>query len=168
MGTDPFLRPAVRGLVVTDAGEILMTRLVYPHGSYWVLPGGGIEPDEDEFAALARELNEEVGLANPEIGAIVWHRSHVFDIGAIAPDGRRYEGQRETVFEVRTQRFDPSPMLTPDQLRAENLHECRWWSVAEIESYTGTDFFAPPDIARLVRDHLSDGPPREPRIIVQE
>ena len=38
--------------------EILMVR----HRHFWTLPGGGIDPGEDESAAAIRELFEETGL----------------------------------------------------------------------------------------------------------
>lgn len=164
----PFLRPAVRGLVIDRDNHILMARLVYAHGAYWVLPGGGIEDGEDTHRALTRELHEEVGLHDVVIGPALWNRSHVFDINSFAPDGRPYEGQRETVFEIRVERFTPTPLLTVDELHAENLHEVKWWTLDEIERYDGSDFFAPPNIVELVRAYVSDGPPHEPLEIVQK
>lgn len=157
----------MRGLVIDGNNLILMARLVYPHGAYWVLPGGGIERDEDMHAALRRELHEEVGLVDARVGPALWHRSHVFDIGAVAPDGRRYEGQRETVFEVRVDNFEPRPFLNVEQLREENLHELRWWSLDDIESYDGSDHFAPPNVVDLVRAYVDSGAPSEPVEIFQ-
>ena len=65
------IRTAVRGLVIDDDDHVLMVRLVFPHGAYWVLPGGGIDEGEDVLDALRRELREETGLADPVIGAPV-------------------------------------------------------------------------------------------------
>ena len=162
-----FLRPAVRGLVIDDDNDILMARLVYPHGVWWVLPGGGIEPGEDQRAALVRELEEEIGLVGAPIGAALWRRSHVFNIDSVAPDGRRYEGQQETVFVVRVARFMPTPSLSTEELRAENLHELRWWTLDDIERYDGSDFFAPQNVADLVREFVMNGAPTEPVEIFQ-
>jgi hypothetical protein len=33
----------------------------------------------------------------------------------------------------RRERFEPSPALSWDQLRAERLHELRWWHIDEVE-----------------------------------
>ena len=55
----------VAGALVRD-GRVLLchrseTRASYP--GVWDLPGGHVEPDEDEHAALLRELAEELGIA---------------------------------------------------------------------------------------------------------
>ncbi|MGA1362241.1 MAG: NUDIX domain-containing protein [Ilumatobacteraceae bacterium] len=155
-----LIRTAVRGLVIDHDDRVLMVRLVFPHGAYWVLPGGGIDEGEDMLDALRRELHEETGLVDPEIGPHVWNRLHEFRM--VDAGGREWHGQRESVFLVRTGRFDPAPAFSDAELRAENLHGHRWWSVDEIEGHTGPDVFAPRDIAVHVRSVLRHGPPAVP------
>ncbi|MFM8794451.1 MAG: NUDIX domain-containing protein [Acidimicrobiales bacterium] len=153
-------RPAVRGLVIDDDDRVLMVRLVFPHGAYWVLPGGGIEEDEDMLEALRRELREETGLVDPPVGAHVWNRLHEFRL--VDSAGTEWHGQREAVFLVRTERFGVRPSMTTEQLLAENLHEHRWWTVDDIAAYDGTDLFAPRDIHVHIRAVLRHGPPAVP------
>lgn len=153
-------RPAVRGLVIDGADHVLMVRLVFPEGAFWVLPGGGIDEGEDVLDALRRELREETGLDEPTIGGHVWNRLHEFRLVDTA--GVEWHGQREAVFLVRTERFDITPSMSTEELRAENLHEHRWWSLEEIAGYSGDDVFAPRDIHVHVRAVLENGVPAVP------
>ncbi len=153
-------RPAVRALVLDPGGHVLMVRLVFPHGAWWVLPGGGIDEGEDVLDALRRELHEETGLTDPVIGAHVWNRLHEFRL--VDGDGTVWDGQHESVHMVRTERFDINPSMSTEQLRAENLHEHRWWSVEEMAASDGTDLFAPRDIHVHLAAVLAGGPPAVP------
>lgn len=59
------LRQAARAVLVDREGRVALMRV--ERDDYHKLPGGGIEGDEDVYAALRRELQEEAG-ANVEIG----------------------------------------------------------------------------------------------------
>jgi ADP-ribose pyrophosphatase YjhB (NUDIX family) len=154
------LRPAVRGLVIDTDERVLLVRLVFPHGAWWVLPGGGIAHGESDIDALHRELAEEIGLTCPEIGPIVWIRTHVFDV--VDSDGLQWQGQRETVYMVRTDPLTPSPQMSPDELAAENIDEIRWWTMSELHQYAGPDHLAPADLSAHVETILRQGIPDVP------
>ncbi len=156
----PRLRPAVRGLVIDGRDHVLLVRLVFPEGAYWVLPGGGIDEGEDVLAALHRELREETGLAEPTVSGHVWNRVHEFRL--VDNAGTVWGGQRESVFLVRTERFDIAPSMSTEELRAENLHEHRWWTLDEIRGYAGDDVFAPRDLHVHLRAVLENGVPAVP------
>lgn len=154
------IRPAVRGLVMDHDNHILMVKLVFPHGSWWVLPGGGIDDGEDHHSALHRELHEETGLRDATIGAPVWNRVHLFQM--TDTEGRHWDGQQETVYMVRTERFTPQPHFSDAELQRENLFEHKWWSVSELLAYNGTDNFSPPDLASFVHVVVNNGVPVTP------
>lgn len=163
--TEKRLRDAVRALVLDPSDRVLLVRLVFDHGAFWVLPGGGIDHGESVLDALCRELLEETGLRDPVIGPCIWNRVHEFEMTDTA--GVRWNGQRESVHLVRTDFFEPVPGFSVEELRNENLHEHRWWSMDEITAYEGRDVFAPRDIAHYVRLVLELGPPSVPFEIVQ-
>jgi 8-oxo-dGTP diphosphatase len=48
--------------VVVDDGAVVLMRRIRDSTTYYVLPGGGIEPDETAEHACIRELREETGL----------------------------------------------------------------------------------------------------------
>ena len=154
------LRPAVRGLVINTDERVLLVRLVFPHGVWWVLPGGGITDGETDIDALHRELAEEIGITSPHIGPLVWNRTHVFDV--VDSDGVQWQGQRESVYLVRTEPFAPAPHMSPEELTAENIGEIRWWTMSEIQQHVGPDFLSPTDLATYVEFILREGIPDVP------
>jgi 8-oxo-dGTP diphosphatase len=63
--------PCVGGLAYDDEGRLLVVqRANEPGRGLWSLPGGRVEPGEDDAAALVREMAEETGLV-VQPGALV-------------------------------------------------------------------------------------------------
>ena len=120
----------------------------------WATVGGGLEPGETHEDAARRELLEETGLELTELGAPVWTRTHVFDLGI------HWDGQTELYFFVRTPSFEPRPRHTWEQLNAENMTAIRWWTLEDLEATDAV--LAPRRLPSLVRDLLLHGPPAEP------
>jgi 8-oxo-dGTP diphosphatase len=151
------LREAVRALLLDDDGHLLLVRYEFPTATVWGLPGGGLEPDEDDIAGLRRELREELGLTDLVIGPHIWSREHVI------PMLTGHDGQRDRVYLVRMPRFDPVPLIGWEALRDEFVHEIRWWSVDEIAATeTQRVLFMPRRLAQLASDVLEHGPPSSP------
>jgi len=153
------IRQAVRALLLTPGRHVLLVRFEFPTRTVWALPGGGLDPGETHLDALHRELVEEVGLHDPVVGPHVWNREHI-----IAFEDGQWDGQQERYHLVETpERFDPAPTLSWEQLRAERLHELRWWHLDEIETATTDDvWFAPGTLGALLRDLAEHGPPPSP------
>ncbi|MFM9037424.1 MAG: NUDIX domain-containing protein [Actinomycetota bacterium] len=150
------IRPAARAVVITPDEHLLLVRFEFPAGTRWALPGGGLDDGEDHVTALRRELREEVGLVDPDIGPHIWTREH-----HIAFINGLWDGQREHIHLVRVaERFDPRPTMSWDELHAEYLMEIRWWHRSEIAAANIT--FAPATLSRHLDDLLDNGIPFEP------
>lgn len=151
------IRPAARALILSADRHVLLVRFEFPTGTRWALPGGGLESGETHLDAVRRELVEEVGLSDVEIGPHIWTREHHVKFF----DGK-WDGQREHVHLVRlADRFDPRPAVGWDVLRSEYLHEIRWWAVDELGERTDI-VWVPGDLPRLLADLELHGTPSEP------
>ncbi|MCU1400809.1 MAG: putative hydrolase [Acidimicrobiales bacterium] len=150
------IRAAARALVLAADGRVLLVRFDFPARTVWAAPGGGIDAGESAFDALRRELLEEIGLADPEIGEHVWDRLHVFPfINGL------FDGQREECHLVRVPTvFEPQPRFSWEQLNAEYLMEIRWWTLAELRA--ADIITAPRQLVDLLGRLLDSGPPAEP------
>lgn len=150
------IRSAVRALIVDNDDHVLLVRFEFPQASAWALPGGGLEPNESPEQGLRRELHEELGLTDFEIGPHIWNRLHIIPL-----TNTDYDGQHERVHVVRTERFDPEPTIGWEAMRAELVHEMRWWSLEEITQAADLRF-APQRLAELFGDFVSQGAPTHP------
>jgi 8-oxo-dGTP pyrophosphatase MutT (NUDIX family) len=150
-----FVRPAARALVLDPNDRTLLVRYVNPDtGEHlWTTPGGGIDPRESLVDAIRRELREEAGL-DAEIGPVIWTRREVYDWAGKTID------QREQFVLVRTPPFEPTPEIGRNGLLAEDVHELRWWTLAELEASDAVVY--PTRFAYFLRRLVEEGPPDEP------
>jgi 8-oxo-dGTP diphosphatase len=67
--------PCVGALTFDEDGRLLLVRRANDPGrGLWSLPGGRVEPGEDDVAALVREMAEETGLVvqpGPLVGRVL-------------------------------------------------------------------------------------------------
>jgi TDG/mug DNA glycosylase family protein len=147
------LRRGVRAIVLDRQHRVLLVRFDWPDWSIWALPGGGIDRGETPEEGLARELAEECGLREFDLGPCVWTRTE----WTAAFTG--WGGQSERIYLVRTDTFEPSPDWTSEQLAAEGIGAVRWFTVEELDAEPL--LFAPRRLPALVRALLAHGPPTE-------
>ena len=126
-------RAAVRVVVLDERGQVLLFHTRNPHlpelGTWWELPGGGIDAGESYLDAAIRELREETGLTALRIGPPTWTRTATFRFR----DGRRV--QDEVVVTAPVAGVAP-PVDVRGQLDYErdSYVASRWWPQAELRA----------------------------------
>ncbi|WP_199260777.1 NUDIX hydrolase [Paracoccus binzhouensis] len=144
-------RQAMRAILLTPDDRVLLMRVDYGAGDWWITPGGGTEPGETPEATLRRELMEELGFALPAPGPLVWRRRVTMTLG------QHHWRQSEDYFLVETAAFRPAVQAAPE---AGRIREFRWWRLAELRH--SAERIAPAALARIVLDYRANGPPAGP------
>jgi double-stranded uracil-DNA glycosylase len=149
---EPVPRLSIRALLLDESDRLLLFRFEDAFGqTWWATPGGGAESGEDDGTTLRRELVEEAGLHDAELGPLVWRRANDFAWG-----GRIYR-QSERFYIVRVGRHEVAPTI---DLAPEGIRGHRWWSLDEIAASAET--FAPRALATHLHALLEDGVPPQP------
>ncbi len=155
MGGAPWIRHAVRVLLLDEQERVLLLRGVRPETgtAFWFPAGGRLEDGEDARSAAVREVAEETGLADVPLGPEVWRRRHVFTWR-----GEEWD-QRERWFIARVAHFEPN-LLGMTEVEKAEISGCRWWTLDEMDATA--DELVPRDLVGRLRALLSEGPPPSP------
>jgi 8-oxo-dGTP pyrophosphatase MutT (NUDIX family) len=152
-------RQAVRAILITPGNEVLLIRirLRKETKTFWITPGGGLEPGETIVQGLGRELREELGLERFTVGPLVWRRQHTFSWYPNEVDPVQRICQTEQYHVIHVSRFEPK-MTDATELKV--LQEFRWWPSASLAH--AEEPLTPTSLAQIVARYISCGPPVEP------
>jgi probable phosphoglycerate mutase len=132
-------------LLVGPGHRLLLFRVLGLACRYaWVPPGGRVEPNETLRAAARRELAEETGLTDVEIGEVVSSTREQHHInGQIYDCFEHFFVARATSLAIDTSGFSDEERRRVDRFE--------WWTLPDIES-SREEFFprALPKIARAL------------------
>ncbi|MEU4153760.1 NUDIX hydrolase [Streptomyces sp. NPDC026659] len=125
-----------------------------PADDWWFTPGGGLEGAETREQAALRELAEETGITDVELGPVLWRRRCSFPFA-----GRRWD-QDEWYFLARTDKAAESVPGGLTELERRSVSGARWWTCGELAEAHETVY--PTRLAELLRTLLDEGPPAGP------
>jgi 8-oxo-dGTP pyrophosphatase MutT (NUDIX family) len=147
-------RKAVRVAILDPDASIFLLRYKNEEvGVHWAMPGGGIHPGEILVQAARREVLEETGWDDVDLGPPLWTWEHDFTYA-----GRPIR-QFEVILLAKGARQEPRGDL-PSGHAADRILSWRWWSAAELSHCE--DALWPPNLDELLKKLQREGPPRSP------
>ena len=153
-------------MVVLDQHDrVLLLRACDPadpaKGTWWEIPGGGIEGGESSAVAAARELYEETGIREAEVGPAVWqHRARYTFAGMGFDQLEHIHVARLTGPPPGGADYRPGGLEAVEALAFSGFE---WWGITELEELAaGGGRILPPWLAGQLERFLAAGAPASP------
>lgn len=148
-------RFTARAVMLDPDDRVLLFEFQMPEGMFvesprrfWATPGGAIEADEDARVAVAREVREETGHSEFEVGPELWIGEQTLNFNGVPTFCR------ERFFLIRTDVLD---IRRDDwtELERRVMRGHRWWRVEDLKATSEIVF--PPSFGNLIEQYLRDG-----------
>ena len=121
--------PAARTVLLDRDRRVLLLHAGDPGNPdrtpWWEIPGGGVDAGEASEVAARRELYEETGISDVEIGPCVWVQQSQFTFGGIHFD----RDDRIHVAWCDTGTYEPAGL---EWLEAAAFKGARWWTLDDL------------------------------------
>ena len=150
------VRPTARVLLLDRHDRILLMNGRLPGNpertGAWFTVGGGVEPGESYLEAAAREIVEETGITDFDLGPIVWSRRGVLNIPHPVLFDERY-------IVARCEGAEPTRGGW-QALEHELIDDIRWWTQPDLAVTSEVIF--PGGLSLRLPDVLAGRYPAEP------
>jgi 8-oxo-dGTP pyrophosphatase MutT (NUDIX family) len=154
-------RQTARVLLLDPDDRILLMKGRLPYDpsapAVWFTVGGGAEPGESVFETAAREIAEETGLTDAQLGPVVWYAE------ALLYDRKRRPVHFKESFVVARTAGGSLSQAGWQPLEREFVEDLRWWTLGELMLTDETIY--PEGLAELLQDVLAGRFAPEPLLI---
>ncbi|MFG2371128.1 GNAT family N-acetyltransferase [Streptomyces sp. NPDC048504] len=142
-------RHSVRIAVLDPTGAVFLFRYDDPEtgGTFWALPGGGLEADETPREAALRELQEETGWTDLEPGPLLSTREIDLTLAGTPTH------QHERIYVTHGPHREPTGAHLTATHAQDGILAWRWWPRGELRTTTETVW--PAELAVLL-DELDE------------
>ncbi|WP_342153142.1 NUDIX hydrolase [Methylorubrum sp. SB2] len=160
--SDLATRDIARALVFDPAGRLLLieyesVRPIDPADpdarGFWFMPGGGLEPGETHEEACRRELSEEIGVADVELGPLVAVCDGPFHLFRTS----RYARERYFVVRLASDVIDTSRLAETED---NPVRGTRWWCLDALAA--SGERVEPAGLANLAQQIVTGDVPGTP------